>query len=36
LTDQPNQGAASAEWLRAGVDVGQIVREFTKRDDQPA
>ncbi|MGA9950960.1 MAG: thiamine pyrophosphate-dependent enzyme [Xanthobacteraceae bacterium] len=24
-----------AEWLHAGVDIGQIVREFTKWDDQP-
>ena len=25
-----------AEWLHSGVDIGQIVREFTKWDDQPA
>jgi acetolactate synthase-1/2/3 large subunit len=24
-----------AEWVHAGVDIGQIVREFTKWDDQP-
>src|SRR6201996_9191206 len=25
-----------AEWVHSGVDIGQIVREFTKWDDQPA
>ena len=25
-----------AEWVHAGVDIGQIVRDFTKWDDQPA
>src|SRR5215472_1266559 len=25
-----------AEWVHAGVDIGQLVREFTKWDDQPA
>ncbi len=24
-----------AEWVHSGVDIGQIVREFTKWDDQP-
>jgi acetolactate synthase I/II/III large subunit len=25
-----------AEWVHSGVDIGQLVREFTKWDDQPA
>jgi acetolactate synthase I/II/III large subunit len=25
-----------AEWVHSGVDIGQIVRDFTKWDDQPA
>src|SRR5271169_4019555 len=33
---EANKRAPGAEWLHSGVDIGQIVREFTKWDDQPA
>src|SRR5581483_8272399 len=33
---EADKRAPGAEWLHAGVDIGQIVREFTKWDDQPA
>jgi acetolactate synthase I/II/III large subunit len=31
-----NKRAPGAEWVHSGVDIGQLVREFTKWDDQPA
>jgi acetolactate synthase-1/2/3 large subunit len=33
---EADKRAPGAEWLHSGVDIGQIVREFTKWDDQPA
>src|SRR5271169_6650950 len=33
---EADKRAPGAEWVHAGVDIGQIVREFTKWDDQPA
>jgi acetolactate synthase-1/2/3 large subunit len=33
---EADKRAPGAEWLHAGVDIGQLVREFTKWDDQPA
>jgi acetolactate synthase-1/2/3 large subunit len=33
---EADKRAPGAEWVHAGVDIGQLVREFTKWDDQPA
>ena len=33
---EADKRAPGAEWVHSGVDIGQIVREFTKWDDQPA
>lgn len=33
---EADKRAPGAEWLHSGVDIGQLVREFTKWDDQPA
>jgi len=33
---EADKRAPGAEWLHAGVDIGAIVRDFTKWDDQPA
>ncbi len=33
---EADKRAPGAEWLHAGVDIGSIVRDFTKWDDQPA
>ena len=33
---EADKRAPGAEWPHSGVDIGQIVREFTKWDDQPA
>src|SRR6202451_1996491 len=33
---EADKRAPGAEWMHAGIDTGQIVREFTKWDDQPA
>ncbi len=33
---EADKRAPGAEWVHAGVDIGQIVRDFTKWDDQPA
>ena len=33
---EADKRAPGAEWPHSGVDIGQLVREFTKWDDQPA
>jgi len=33
---EADKRAPGAEWAHSGVDIGQLVREFTKWDDQPA
>ena len=33
---EANKRAPGAEWVHSAVDINQIVREFTKWDDQPA
>jgi acetolactate synthase-1/2/3 large subunit len=33
---EADKRAPGAEWVHAGVNIGQLVREFTKWDDQPA
>ncbi len=33
---EADKRAPGAEWVHSGVDIGQLVREFTKWDDQPA
>jgi acetolactate synthase-1/2/3 large subunit len=33
---EADKRAPGAEWMHSGVDIGQLVREFTKWDDQPA
>ncbi|HEY2530763.1 MAG TPA: thiamine pyrophosphate-dependent enzyme [Xanthobacteraceae bacterium] len=33
---EADKRAPGAEWVHAGVDIGAIVRDFTKWDDQPA
>ena len=33
---EADKRAPGAEWVHSGVDIGPIVREFTKWDDQPA
>jgi acetolactate synthase-1/2/3 large subunit len=33
---EADKRAPGADWVHSGVDIGQIVREFTKWDDQPA
>jgi acetolactate synthase I/II/III large subunit len=32
---EADKRAPGAEWVHSGVDIGQLVREFTKWDDQP-
>jgi len=33
---EADKRAPGAEWVHSGVDIGALVREFTKWDDQPA
>jgi acetolactate synthase I/II/III large subunit len=33
---EADKRAPGAEWVHSGVDIGQLVRDFTKWDDQPA
>jgi acetolactate synthase I/II/III large subunit len=33
---EADKRAPGVEWMHSGVDIGQLVREFTKWDDQPA
>ena len=33
---EADKRAPGAEWVHAGVDIGALVRDFTKWDDQPA
>jgi acetolactate synthase-1/2/3 large subunit len=36
IMEANKRGSSTAEWVHSGVDIGAIVRDYTKWDDQPA